>query len=89
MNIFDLHRRVVHQDSDSQRQSAQRHDVDRLAHCRPSTISDVRMESGIDTQTISVLRQLPRNSRIISAVRAAAIVASRNTPLTAARTNTD
>ena len=27
------------------------------------------MDSGIDTAMISVLRQLPRNSRIISAVR--------------------
>ena len=29
--------------------------------------SDVRIDSGIEMQTISVLRQLPRNSRIISA----------------------
>ena len=42
--------------------------------------SDVRMESGIEMQTISVLRQLPRNSRIIMPVRPAAIRASRNTP---------
>ena len=38
---------------------------------------------------ISVLRQLPRNSRIISAVSAAAITASWITPSTAAWTNTD
>ena len=38
---------------------------------------------------ISVLRQLPRNSRIISAVSTAAISASWITPCTAASTNTD
>ena len=38
---------------------------------------------------ISVLRQLPRKIRIISAVRQAAIIASRTTPLIEARTNTD
>ena len=48
---------------------------------------EVRMESGIDRQTMSVLRQLPRNSRIIIAVRKAAISASRTTPDTDARTN--
>ena len=38
---------------------------------------------------ISVLRQLPRNSRIISAVRHAAITASRTTSATAALTKID
>ncbi len=38
---------------------------------------------------ISVLRQLPRNSRINSPVNAPAITASRITPEMAARTNTD
>ena len=52
-------------------------------------ISETRMESGIEMQTISVLRQLPRNSRIIMPVRKAAIRASRTTPLMAARTNSD
>ena len=36
-------------------------------------MSDIRIESGIETAMISVLRQLPRKSRIISAVRQAAI----------------
>lgn len=40
-------------------------------------------------QMIRVLRQLPRNSRIISPVSAAAIAASFTTPSTEARTNTD
>ena len=38
---------------------------------------------------ISVLRQLPRNSRIMSAVSAAAMTASRTTPAIAARTKSD
>ena len=42
--------------------------------------SEVRIESGIEMQTISVLRQLPRNSRIIMPVRTAAISVSRTTP---------
>ena len=42
---------------------------------------EVRIESGIEMQTISVLRQLPRNSRIMSAVSNAAMLASRTTPV--------
>ena len=34
-----------------------------------STMIEVRMESGMETAMMSVLRQLPRKSRIISAVR--------------------
>ncbi len=54
-----------------------------------SASSDVSTASGIVIAMISVARQLPRNSRIISAVRHAAISASRTTPWTAAFTNTD
>ena len=46
-----------------------------------STMIDVRIDSGIDTAMITVLRQLPRNIRIITAVRHAAITASRTTPV--------
>jgi len=56
---------------------------------KPSVMTEVRMESGIDTAMISVLRQLPRNSRIISAVRHAAMTASWMTPEMAARTKID
>ena len=41
---------------------------------------EVSTASGIDTVMISVERQLPRNSRIISAVSAAAMTPSRATP---------
>ncbi len=54
-----------------------------------STIIEVRMERGIETAMMNALRQLPRNSRIINAVRQAAIMASRITDPTAARTNRD
>ena len=50
---------------------------------------DARMDSGIEIVMISVLRQLPRNRRISSPVRAAAIAASRMTPEMAARTKID
>ena len=40
---------------------------------RLRTISETRIESGIEMQTMIVLRQLPRNSRIIRPVRQAAI----------------
>ncbi len=53
------------------------------------TQMETRIESGIETAMISVLRQLPRNSRIMAAVRQAAMIASRTTPLTAARTKID
>ena len=46
-----------------------------------STRMEVRIESGMETAMISVLRQLPRKSRIISPVRHAAMTASRMTPL--------
>jgi len=47
------------------------------------------MESGIETAMISVLRQLPRNTKIMMPVRQAAMIASRTTPLTALLTKTD
>ena len=53
-----------------------------------STLMDARMDSGIDVMTMSVLRHEPRNSRIISPVRQAAIAPSRTTPVTAALTKT-
>jgi hypothetical protein len=47
------------------------------------------MESGIETQIIKVLRQLLRNSRIIKAVKHAAMIASRITPWIDALTKID
>src|SRR2546422_11207397 len=49
---------------------------------------DVRIDNGIEVMTMRVLRQDPRNSRIIRAVRQAAMTPSWRTPVIAARTNT-
>ena len=45
-----------------------------------------RIDNGIEIAMISVLFQFPRKSRIITAVRQAAIIASRITPWMEART---
>ena len=54
-----------------------------------STVTLTRMESGIDRATMRVLRQLPRKSRIMAAVRHAAMSASITTPSSAAFTKSD
>ena len=54
-----------------------------------SAVTDARMASGIETVMIRVERQLPRNSRIIIPVNAAAIAPSVITLDTALVTNTD
>ena len=46
-------------------------------------------DSGIETAMMTVERQLPRNSRIITLVSSAAITPSVATPSMAPRTNTD
>src|SRR5713101_6938618 len=56
---------------------------------RYSVMTDTRRDSGIDRMTISVLRQLPRNRRIMRPVRQAAMAPSVTTPRTAARTKSD
>ena len=45
-----------------------------------------RIERGIETAMMIVLRQLPRKIRIMMAVKHAAMIASRTTPLIEART---
>ena len=87
LDILDGYSSVVHQNADRKRESAQRHDVDGLMPSALSRQMEVRIESGIETAMITVLRQLPRKIRIIAPVRQAAIIASRTTPFTAARTN--
>jgi hypothetical protein len=53
------------------------------------TMIEVRIASGMEVAMITVLRQLPRNVRIMNAVRHAAINVSRTTPLIAPRTKMD
>jgi len=49
----------------------------------------VKMASGIEVDTITMLRQLPRNTKIMSETRMDARIASRTTPEMAARTKSD
>ncbi len=48
-----------------------------------------KIDNGMDADTITVLRQLPRNTRISTETRIEEMMASRITFCTAARTNTD
>ncbi len=50
---------------------------------------EARIDSGMEMAMITVLRQLPRNSSTMSAVRDAAITPSRTTPVMAPRTKID
>ncbi len=88
VRVLDLHGCVIDQHADRQRQTAQRHNIDRLASAEETAIAN-KTASGIDTLTISVLRQLPRNTRTIRAVRKAAVTASCTTSWIEARTSTD
>ena len=54
-----------------------------------SRSTETKMESGMEMEMTIVGRQSPRNIRIMTAVRAAAVTASFNTPLMEARTNSD
>ncbi len=58
----------------------------------PSALSvmiEHRIDKGIETAIMIVLRQLPRKIRIMIAVKQAAMIASRTTPLMEARTKMD
>ena len=55
----------------------------------PNISSEQMIESGIETAIIIVLRKLPRKTRIMIAVRHAAMRASRTTPVIAPRTKID
>ncbi len=54
-----------------------------------SVMTEVKMERGMEMAMIRVLRQLPKNNRIIKPVRHAAMMASRMTPFTEPRTKMD
>jgi hypothetical protein len=72
LNVFDGNGGVVDQDPNGQRQSAE--------PISPRMMMDERIDNGIEIAMISVDLQLPRNTRIINAVSAAAMTASRITP---------
>ena len=52
-------------------------------------MTDVKMDRGMEMAMIKVLRQLPKNNKIINPVRHAAMIASRMTPFTEPRTKMD
>ena len=79
VDVLDLDRRVVDQHADRQRQAAQRHQVQRLAGQEEADDRRPASAIGIEVQTMTTERQLPRKKRIISDTSAAAITASRST----------
>ena len=83
VDVLDGHRRLVDEDAHREREPAQGHEVERLAQ-HPERGDRAQHRSGIEVATIKVERQLPRNSRIIRPVSAAAIRPSRTTPPIAA-----
>ena len=88
VDVFDFDGGVVDQDADGQREAAEGHDVDGLAE-RGEAMSELRIESGMETAMMMVERQLPRKMRIMMPVRQAAMMASRTTPSMAPRTKMD
>ena len=88
MRVLDRDRGVVDQDADRKRQAAKRHGVQRVAE---EIERDQRREDGERNRDHDdqVDRQEPRNSRIISAVRAPAITPSRTTLSTELVTKVD
>ena len=60
-----------------------------LLPVRNNPMMPANTASGIVAETITVLRQLPRNTRISTETRIEEMIASRTTFSTAARTNTD
>jgi hypothetical protein len=61
----------------------------RVCPVRNSPTTPDRMATGMEVQTMTIERQLPRKNRIISETSPAAMPASRSTLLMAARTKTD
>src|SRR5260221_11988624 len=88
IDVFNGNRGVVHQDTNGQRQTAR---VIMLM-VSPKALSvtiEHRIANGIEIAIIRVLRKSPKKSRIISAVKQAAITPSLTTPSIAAVTKMD
>jgi len=56
----------------AERHAAERHQIDGLAPARSGSAMEQRMDSGMESAMMNVLRHEPRNSRIIRAVNEAA-----------------
>jgi Xaa-Pro aminopeptidase len=88
LDVLDDDGAVVDQDADRQRETAERHGVERL----PAAVHHqhaVMIDSGMDARMMRVSRQLPRKSRIISAVSPAAMAPPITTLLSGALTKMD
>ena len=83
VDIFKRNGALIHQDSNRKRQPPSVITLI-VSPSHDSAVSENRTASGIEITMMMVERQLPRNSRIISVVNAAAITPSRTTPETAA-----
>ena len=89
VGVLDRHGRVVDQDADGERKTAERHRVERLAE---EVQRDERRQDGQrdrDHHDHASTAMSQGNSRIIRAVSPAAIAPSRSTPSTDDFTNTD
>ena len=81
LDVLDGDGGIVDQDTDGEGQTAQGHDVDGLAQETERKGSMSGWKGEWRSAMISVLRQLPRKSRIIRPVSTAAMIASRMTRL--------
>jgi len=85
VDVFNFDGSVIHQNADGESETAS---VMMLMvwprALRQRTLT--RIDNGIEMAMIRVLFQFPRNSKIIIAVRHAAMIASRMTPWMEART---
>ena len=80
VDVFDLHRRLIHQNADGQRQSAQGHQVDRLPGEPERDHGRHQRQAGCSTRRSIALRQSRRNSKIIRPTSTAPNAPSLTTP---------
>jgi len=88
VDVFDFNGGVVDEDADGEGEAA-RVMMLMVSPRAERMMSELRMESGMETAMMMVERQLPRKMRIMAPVRQAAMRASRTTPLMAPRTKMD
>ena len=89
MRILDLHRRIVHQDADRQRQPAQRHHVDGLAQQAQDRRAKSESRAESRCRRSACCASFPGTAGSSVPVSSAAISVSRTTPLIDARTKSD
>jgi len=78
-SMFSISRSHRHQYADGEGQTSEGHDV-MVAPSALNRITETKIDSGMETAMMTVGRQSPRKSRIMAAVRQAAVSPSRKTP---------